>query len=208
MSTNNKKYGQAWKDRFQDLDLPSGNVCQVRRPGVQGLIKAGVLESMDVLTGLVQQVTLPKAEGKPQVDQNKVMENPKAVNDMLDVLDDIVLYCVNQPIVKDKYKREILLDANEQPTGKLGDRLVDEETGKFIKIPDHERVEWEPTGEDGENDDDANPIFLYVDEVDLEDKMFLMNFVVGGSKDFAPFRAATQEALGGAQSGEAAGEAP
>lgn len=32
---------------------------------------------------------------------------------------------------------------------------------------------------------------LYVDEVDIDDKMFIMNFAVGGSRQLEPFRAAT-----------------
>jgi hypothetical protein len=43
----------------------------------------------------------------------------------------------------------------------------------------------EPVPERGvERDEDT----LYVDEVDLEDKMFIMNFAFGGARDLEPFR--------------------
>jgi hypothetical protein len=37
-------------------------------------------------------------------------------------------------------------------------------------------------------DEERNPDLLYVDEVDLDDKLFLMNFAVGGTRDLEPFR--------------------
>jgi hypothetical protein len=197
--SNTPKYGQSWKkEKFHDLELPSGNVCQVRRPGVQGLIKAGVLESMDVLTGLVQQTTLPKAEGKVVVDKDKMMQNPDSVRSMIDILDDIVLYAVNRPAVLDKYWRYQGDDetAPHYDPQKAGERVLDS-NNKPIEIKAKDRLQ------DDEADEDADPI-IYVDEVDLEDKMFLMNYVVGGSRDLAQFRAATQEALGGVHDGEGA----
>jgi len=37
---------------------------------------------------------------------------------------------------------------------------------------------------------------LYVDEVDMEDKLFIMNFGMGGSRDLEPFRQATAGGVG------------
>lgn len=37
---------------------------------------------------------------------------------------------------------------------------------------------------------------LYVDEVDLDDKLFIMNFAVGGSRDLEPFREAVDKGVG------------
>jgi hypothetical protein len=39
-----------------------------------------------------------------------------------------------------------------------------------------------------ENEADRLEDLLYVDEVDMEDKMFIMNFAMGGSADLEPFR--------------------
>lgn len=193
------KYGQKWKkEKFHDLDLPSENVCQVRRPGVQGLIKAGVLESMDVLTALVQQVTLPRAEGKKVVDQDKIMDDPETVKKMLDILDDICLYVVHRPTLIDKYY--VFPDGHPSEGQRIyyndaGEESADRNAGKPRVIPDSKRLQDDET-------DDSDPI-IYVDEVDLDDKMFIMNYVVGGSRDLATFRDATQEALGGVHDVEA-----
>lgn len=187
--SSNKKYGQTWKnEKFSDVTLPSGNVAQVRRPGVQGLIRAGVLESLDVLTGLVQQVTIPKAEGKPVVSEEKIIQSPETIFKMLDILDDIVLYIVHRPKVYDKYE--------VYPAGhaKAGERVRDDE-GKFVLIPNSERQQ------DDESDIEADPI-IYVDDVDLDDKMFLMNYSVAGSTDLATFRDPAEKAVGGVHDGE------
>lgn len=197
-ATTPKKYGQGWKkEKFHDVELPSGNIAQVRRPGVQGLIKAGVLESVDVLTGLVQQVTLPKAEGKPVVDEQKLIENKDALNSMLDMLDSIVLYVVNRPTVLDKYWLYQSEDENKPhySPAKAGERVLGEDN-KPILIKDRDRIQ------DDNLDEDADPI-LYVDDVDLEDKMFLMEYIVGGSRELASFRPAATEAVGGVHDGEA-----
>lgn len=187
--SKSNKYGAGWKEKFHDLDLPSGNVCQVRRPGMQGLIKAGILESMDVLTGLVQQVTLQKAEGKPEVSQEKMIENPESITQMLDILDDIVLYVVNRPKVIDKYETY----PAEHP---MAGQRVKTESGKFVLVPVSMRHE-----DESDEDSEEDPV-IYVDDVDLEDKMFLMNYVVGGSRDLATFREATSQTLGGLHVGQ------
>jgi hypothetical protein len=48
-----------------------------------------------------------------------------------------------------------------------------------------------PTDGTPRNDD-----LLYVDEIDLEDKLFILNFGVGGSRDLEAFRIATSGGVG------------
>jgi hypothetical protein len=51
-----------------------------------------------------------------------------------------------------------------------------------------------------ENEDDRRPDVLYVDEVEWEDKIFIFNFVVGGTRDLETFRkqqAAALASMGG-----------
>lgn len=192
-TNNNKKYGQGWvTNKFQDVTLPSGNVAQLLRPNLQALISSGILESVDVLTGVVQNETLSKAEGRPIVDPQKVLDNPSAVKSMMDILDDIVLYVVNRPTVRDKYRRypETLPDGSPHPKAGERETLPD---GSFIPLSRSDRLAI--LEEEGEPSEDADPI-IYVDEVDFEDKTFLMNYVVGGSRDFAQFRQTAEEAVG------------
>jgi hypothetical protein len=52
------------------------------------------------------------------------------------------------------------------------------------------KVHPAPTDENLRKEDE-----LYVDEIDMDDKMFIFQFAVGGSRDLEPFRAATSAAL-------------
>lgn len=145
------KTATAWKNKSSDLTCPSGQLCRVRRPGVQGLIKANVLESFDQLTSIVANETIPKAEGSPVVDATTILRDPEKLNEAFVLMDKIVVYVVLEPEV----------------------------------LP-------APASED-ERDDDL----VYVDEIDIEDKAFIMNFAIGGSRDLERFREGTEEALGG-----------
>jgi hypothetical protein len=51
-----------------------------------------------------------------------------------------------------------------------------------------------PVPEDGAERDDE---FVYIDQVDLEDKMFILNFAVGGTRDLERFRQEVGESLRG-----------
>src|SRR5690606_26575551 len=96
------RYGSSWKTPLTDLELPSGEMCQVKRPGVQGLIKAGVLHSLDSLTTIVQTETIPTAAGKPVPKESQVeavMNDPEKFDRMMTTVDKIVCHVVTQPKV-------------------------------------------------------------------------------------------------------------
>ncbi|QPX61871.1 tail assembly chaperone [Microbacterium phage DannyDe] len=170
-------FGSSWKKPLTDLDLPSGERCQVKRPGVQGLIKAGVLHSLDSLTAIVQTETIPKAEGKPVTDVEKIANDPVKFGQMMDMVDKIVVHVVTQPNVLPAVRP--VLDDNKQPkTNRDGDPITE-------LIPDEDR----------------DPEAVYVDYIDSVDKMFIMNFAVGGSGDLAEFRAQTEALVGGVPAG-------
>lgn len=172
-------FGSSWKKPLTDLDLPSGERCQVKRPGVQGLIKAGVLHSLDSLTAIVQQDTIPKAEGKPSKAVEEVVNDPDKFRRMMEMVDKIVVHTVTQPEVLPS-TRPVLDDNNQPKTDRDGEPILED-------IPDEER----------------DPEAVYVDYIDSVDKMFIMNFAVGGSADLAEFRAQTEALVGGVPAGEA-----
>jgi len=186
------RHGSSWKKPLTDLDLPSGETCQVRRPGVQGLIKANVLHSLDSLTAIVQTETIPKASGKPVSNIEAVANDPEKFNAMMETVDKIVCHVVVQPHVENNLvpvldeNNQPVLDANGKPELR---ELSDEE--KDVAI-----AQWENTHPD--------VAMVYVDWIDSIDKMFIMNFAVGGSANLAEFRKATEVSLGGVPAGEAA----
>ena len=189
------RYGSSWKTPLSDLDLPSGEVCQVKRPGVQGLIKSGVLHSLDSLTAIVQTETIAKAEGKPlpkEQSAEAIANDPEKFAKMMETVDKIVCHVVTQPKVVSNLVPELdedgkpKLDKDSEPILR---ELDDEEKAAAIH-------EWET----------AHPELpmVYVDWIDSVDKMFIMNFAVGGSADLQQFREATKTSLGGVPAGEAA----
>jgi hypothetical protein len=151
------QYGSGYggQNFLEDLETPSGNLVQVKRVGIKGLIKAGVLESVDTLTALVTSETIPKAEGRRTISAEEVVNDPKKLDDMLEMVDKIVSTVVNQP--------------------KFAPRPAPDEEGNTV----------------------YEPGVAYLDLVPIEDKMFIVNYVVGGTADLEGFREESKAALGG-----------
>lgn len=181
-----KSYGSSWKSNLTDLELPSGELCQVRRPGIQGLIKAGVLHSMDALTAIVETETIPKAAGKPPVNVKAIVEDADKFNDMMVMVDKIVCHVVTQPKVLPIVIPVLNEDGSIQKNPDTGEAVTEE-----LAVDDERR----------------EPGAIYVDYIDSVDKMYIMNFAVGGSRDLQQFRAATASLVGGASAGEVAPDA-
>lgn len=192
--SNTKAYGAGWKGRsvLSDLELPSGELCQVKRPGVQGLIKAGVLHSLDTLTSIVQTETIPNAEGKPLPKASSVeavMADPEKFGMMISQVDKIVSYVVVQPSIR---VPKVTQDDIDAPRSSFEITDLDRE------LTDAERdalIESHPSD------------LIFTDWIDEIDKMFIMQFAVGGSASLAKFREDTQASLGSLHSGEAASPA-
>lgn len=191
--TSKKQYGSGWGQPVVDLELPSGEVCQVKRVGVQGLIKIGALASLDTLTSIVQTETIPKAAGKPPMNVDAVVSDPKKLDLMMATVDKIVAATVLQP----KVVNHQIEDLDEEGKPKLnqeGDPVLRE-------LTDEERDEFVAKGAE------KGRTVVFTDWIDMIDRMFIMNFIVGGQADLATFRQATEAALGSVPAGEAAASA-
>ena len=145
-------YGLGITNKSFDLALPSGNVCRAVRPGAQGLIKAGLLDSMDQLTALVQNEHIDSKDPRKLAKAVEALSvNKDQLLQGLEMVDKCVAYVVQEP--------------------------------KVYLEP--------PAGEE------RDPERIYADEVDLEDKMFIFNWAVGGTSDLKSFREESQQLLGG-----------
>lgn len=162
-SSEDRYAPQAWGSvgQYEDVTFPSGQLALVRRPGLQGLLAAGVLHQMDTLTPLIQQHK-DRATGKraKELDEQKLMKDilgdEKKLEELMHLLDRITVHCVVKP--------EIQMTPND--------------------------VTRRVTGA------------IYADMVDLEDKLFLFNYAVGGSRDIARFRGESAALVGSLQSDE------
>jgi len=173
------RHGSSWRSPYSDLDLPSGETCRVRRPGIQGLIKAGVLHGLDSLTSIVQTETIPTAEGKPKVDIKAILDDSEKFGSMMTMVDKIVNYVVVEPSIVSSLRPVINPESGLVREDANGEPILEE-------IPDAER----------------EPELVYDDYIDVMDKMYIMNYAVGGSADLAKFREATQDVVGSVSDGE------
>lgn len=145
------KYSLGKSSARIELKLPSGHTCLVVRPGVQGLIKARLLDSLDQLTTIVQADHIDANNPKAMASAVSALSaDPKRLLEAMELMDKVMCHVVVDP--------KVLM----------------------------------PPSEEDERDEDK----LYADEVDEEDKMFIFQFVVGGTRDIATFRAESAKLLG------------
>jgi hypothetical protein len=147
-------WGNGGAGSMVDLTVPSGQTCLVRRPGVEGLIKTGVLKNVDSLTAIVNEKHIKRVEGRETLDVKSLDE--AALETIMDTIDKIIAFAVVQPPVF---------------------RTPDDVTNRV-------------------------PGTVYTDMIDTMDKMFIFNFVVGGTRDLESFRSEFFELLGSVATGE------
>lgn len=154
-------------ERLFDLTVPSGALCQVRRPGAQGLIAAGLLDSVDQLTSLVQTEHInakdPKAKAAADAAAAKaIAADPNKVAAGFELVDKLTAYVVIQPALWVDYQTK-----GEDAKAWEGRQKAAREVGAIA-----------------------------VRDVDLFDKMFIMQWAMGGSADLESFREGFDATLG------------
>lgn len=153
---------QAAQDDLHDVRVPSGALCQARRPGIKGLMKAGLLDSFDTLTALVQNEHIEPNSLQPGTKAKAdKLPDPKAVEEGFALVDRLVVAVVVQPALYDPHLQKG--ETEEKREKRIAEAILE---GK-----------------------------LSVEQVDLVDKMFLMNWAVGGSADLESFREGFGETL-------------
>lgn len=86
---------------LEDLTVPSGQVCLVRRPGMQGLIKAGVLRNVDSLSQIVNEKHLLRVDGKAtdEINMSSLLNDEEGMDEVLHVMDKVICHVVVKPEV-------------------------------------------------------------------------------------------------------------
>lgn len=180
----NTKYGfgkTSSAARGVELKLPSKNargdhnVVLVRVPNPQTLLAAGVLDSFDSLTALVKTEHFDRIDIAQSADPEAAMAKIAA------------------GVSKLAESKEALLDG-------LGmvDKIVAHcvlEPAVYLAPPEGE--EWTPEQVDALESGAA----VFVGDVDLDDKMFIMQYEVGGTTDLEEFRKGTGQLMGSVEGG-------
>lgn len=176
-------WGQSAGDGLHDITVPSGQLVQVQRVGPTELIKLGLLEQVDVLGALVQteHVDRVTGRGKPpkkakdadaeRAEQMKtLMSDPAKLLSAVELIDKVICYVVVQPKV---HAVPVQRAATAEDVAEYDDLELGEE---FIPP----RI---PKGA------------VYIDTVELEDKMFIFQYVAGGTSDLESFRTQSDSAV-------------
>lgn len=96
---DDKYSATAWGGSYgDDLEMPSGQLAYVKKPGVDKLIEAGVLHSLDSLSGVVEGL-IAKGDGKPVAIPESVMKNPSQIDALIHIVDKVVCHVVIKPAV-------------------------------------------------------------------------------------------------------------
>ena len=141
---------------YEEIVTPSGQLCLVRRPGVQNLIEAGVLHDVDTLSAIVSEEHLKRVGDETQIDVDSFAKDAASVANVLHVVDRVVTYCVVKP--------EVVMTPNDVTRRQAG--------------------------------------VIYADMIDIDDRMFIFNYAVGGTRSVEQFRKDTEALVGGVASVE------
>lgn len=163
-------WGSSEVGGLTDLTVPSGQLCLVRRPGIEGLLKEGVLRDLDSFTALVNKEHVERVKGKKGKPSDRAPKKGKTSEDIGELLKDPnklanVMHTVDRVICHVVVKPAIQMTPNDPTSRKVG--------------------------------------VVYADMVELVDKMFIFNFVVGGSRDIERFLEESNGALGDLDAGQA-----
>jgi hypothetical protein len=166
-----------WKGRIQvdgtDLVLPSGNVARVKPVSPTVFLSSGIIP--DPLTAMIRQAIHSK-QGLPPSKLEKMLSEPTQLRSTMEMFDRVLAEAVLMPHVE------------MPPTcTECGEYNVEMQHGEDT----HEY-------EEGPRD----PQVLYADEVDLQDKIFIFQWCLGGTRDLEQFRQEQQATVGTLSNGK------
>lgn len=154
--------------------LPSGNKALVRRTGPEAFLQQGLIP--DTLTPIVEK-SIHEKRGLRPMKQKELLDDPAALGSLVEMLDRTLCYAVIDPKVS-------------MPPACIHCGELDVQTSKQHK------EDFGPAWHEF-NPAPRKPGLLYADRVDFDDKMFIMNFCVGGTRDLEKFRRETGVSMAG-----------
>lgn len=163
--------------KLQDLEVPSGQLCQVKPPGVEQLIHAGVLENVDTLTSLIDKKHIKRVQGKTPA--------AKKSDDDVTLPDGSIMSKASLLQDKDNLVKVFGL------VDKVAVAMVVQP--QVLPVPDDPtlRVPLDELAKNGQ---------VYTDQIDMMDKMYIFQYAVGGGTDLEQFREQFASGVGGVAS--------
>lgn len=158
---------QQWKaGKTYELEVPSGNVCLVRKPdGLKAFMVDGRIPNS--LMPLVEEALDTKTSN--ELDMKAILNDPNKMADLMSMVDQIAINVVVEPKIH-----------------------------RVPMVTDPDPMTGATTPREGPRDPDA----LYVDEVDMEDKLHVMGWAFAGVNDMGQFRQATAANVASLADGE------
>lgn len=182
----NESTQRKWKRaKAEEVTVPSGNLALIKRPGMEVFLFEGLLP--DALQPLVQEA-IKTGRGLPQTKIKAMAESEEAIKDMMNTIDRVTARIMVEPKVI-WHRRPVssddgspVMETYKDADGKDQKRQVLED------VPENERVDVEGV--------------LYTDDIDFEDKSFLFQYAVGGTRDLERFRGESNEAVESVRDGD------
>lgn len=168
----------AWRQKgfSAEVEVPSGNVAKLRRPGPEMFLKTGKIP--DALTPVVNEAIRSK-QGLPPEKAADLMGDPEMLPQIMEMVDAaVVSACIEPRVVADPP----CIRPSEEDSSVLCGRAA----GETIHAARDNGHTFIPG--DAIPPEERNPDFLYAAEVDFNDKMFIFQYALGGSADLDRFR--------------------
>jgi hypothetical protein len=181
----------AWKGKArldgQDLALPSGNVARVRNISPEAFFASGFMP--DSLTNLVRE-SINKKAGVPPSKIKAIAEDPKKILEAMETFNRVLVYCVIEPAIE-------TVPGCADTYGSEGEET---ECGKPQSDDIHHK---DVVGKHRFKMARRDPDILYADEVDLNDKLFIFQWALGGVSNLEQFRDEQRALVESASDGKA-----
>lgn len=162
-----------------ELKVPSGHTCLVKRPGPEMFAQQGLMPNslLEIVMPLIERA---QEEGKtgdstPMPDASMAELQKQILNDPVKIADMITSV--------DNITVFCVLQPKVWPVSKRDEVLADPDIAEDVK---------EATLAE----------YLFVDEVDFADKMFIFQYAVGGSANLERFREGTEALVDAGQAGD------
>lgn len=187
-----RRTAAAWRTKVEgiEIEVPSGNVALLRRPGPEMFLRNGAIP--DALTPIVEAGIRDK-QGLPPEKAAEIAMNAQMLPQVMDMIDSAVVAACIEPVVRPDPTCVRPIEANaEQVCGQSGGAPVhgDKKAAGF-----HEFIAG-----DAEPPEGRDPDFLYAAEIGFEDKVFIFQYSLGGSADLERFRAEFEQSMAGVDS--------